>query len=229
MKRISIIIPVRNEAQALAEHLPALQPLRAAGHELIVVDGGSSDNGALCCDGQVDQLLSSPPGRALQMNAGAALATGDVLLFLHIDTRLPDAALQALAQGFARPDILWGRFDVRLSGERRVFRLIEYMMNLRSRVSGVATGDQALFVRTAVFRQLGGFPPIPLMEDVALSKRLRQRAPPLCLRQRVTTSSRRWESHGVGQTVLLMWWLRLLYFVGVTPAKLHAMYMKKKA
>jgi rSAM/selenodomain-associated transferase 2 len=229
MKRISIIIPVRNEAQALAENLPALQLLRAAGHELIVVDGGSSDKGAKCCDGQVDQLLSSTPGRALQMNAGAAIATGDVLLFLHIDTRLPDTALMALAQGFEHPDILWGRFDVRLSGKRRVFRLIEYMMNLRSRVSGVATGDQALFVRTAVFRQLGGFPDIPLMEDVALSKRLRQLAPPLCLRQRVTTSSRRWETHGVVQTVLLMWWLRLLYFVGIAPVKLHAMYMRKKA
>ena len=226
--RISIILPVLNEARALQQHLPLLQEARAAGHELIVVDGGSRDAGPTLAAQYADRVLATQPGRALQMNAGAAVATGDVLLFLHIDTRLPPGAIALLQQQFTQSAVQWGRFDVQLSGAHPAFRVIETMINLRSRVSGVATGDQALFIRSSLFRDIGGFPAVPLMEDVAITKTLRRIARPLCLRDRVTTSSRRWEAHGIVRTVLLMWWLRLLYVLGVAPARLHSMYVKKK-
>ncbi len=266
-KRISIIIPVLNEEDALRRHLPLLPPVgaglardsdvvaaiyRGQGplpqgnsqaqwnsqaqddsqaqrlYEVIVVDGGSSDGSRAACEGLVDHFITSAPGRARQMNAGAAVASGEILLFLHIDTLLPEDALTLIQTQFSRLTALWGRFDVRLSGTRPVFRCIEYFMNLRSRVSGVATGDQAIFVRRSVFERVGGFPELPLMEDVALSKVLRRLAFPVCLRARVVTSSRRWEQHGVARTVLLMWWLRLLYVLGVSPAALHEKYYKKK-
>lgn len=227
MKKISIIIPVFNEAQALATHLPLLQGLRELGHEIIVVDGSGDATSAASFAGLLDRWLVSEPGRARQMNVGAARASGEIFLFLHIDTRLPDDAMELLQEGFARDSTLWGRFDVRLSGQRWSFRVIEYMINLRSRVSGVATGDQAIFVRRSVFEAIGGYGELPLMEDVAISKTLRRLARPLCLGSKVVTSSRRWEAHGVGRTVVLMWWIRLLYSLGVSPQTLHGMYMKK--
>ncbi len=226
--RISIVIPVLNEARSLQAHLPLLQAAREAGHEVILVDGGSTDEGPALAAPLVDKLVRSPAGRALQMNAGAAQASGDLLLFLHVDTRLPEGAVAVLQQAFVQPTVQWGRFDVQLSGMHPAFRVIEFMINLRSRVSGVATGDQALFLRAGLFHAIGGFPAIPLMEDVAITKTLRRQARPLCLRERVTTSSRRWEHHGIVRTVLLMWWLRLLYVLGVSPATLRAMYLKKK-
>ncbi len=225
--RLSIIIPVLNEARSLQAHLPLLQSARAAGHELILVDGGSTDDGPALAAPLVDKLVHSPAGRAAQMNAGAAQASGDVLLFLHVDTRLPEGAIALLQQAFVQPAVQWGRFDVRLSGAHPAFRVIETLINLRSRVSGVATGDQALFLRAGLFHAIGGFPAIPLMEDVAITKTLRRLSRPLCLRKRVTTSSRRWEQHGIVRTVLLMWWLRLLYVCGVSPARLRDMYSKK--
>lgn len=227
MNKVSIIIPVFNEAQALVAHLPLLQELRAQGHEIVVVDGSGDTVSAASCAPWVDRWLLSAPGRARQMNAGAAAARGEILLFLHIDTRLPDGAMALLEEGFSTPATLWGRFDVSLSGQRWAFRVIEYMINLRSRVSGVATGDQAIFVGRSVFERIGGFPELPLMEDVAISKTLRRLGSPLCLRSKVTTSSRRWEAYGVRRTILLMWWLRLLYWLGVAPQTLHDMYMKK--
>lgn len=227
MKKISVIIPVLHEAQALRQHLPALQGLRRHGHELLVVDGGGDEHSRQACAGLVDRWLSSTAGRAAQMNAGAQEASGELLLFLHIDTLLPEGVEALLNRALVDPAVLWGRFDVRLSGQRRVFRVIETFMNWRSRLTGVATGDQAIFVRRAAFVSAGGFPAIPLMEDIALSKTLRHRAWPLCLRARVLTSSRRWERHGVWRTIFLMWRLRLLYVLGVTPATLHAMYTKK--
>lgn len=246
---ISIIIPVLNEEDALRQHLPLLQAARVfvgAGpasvalpqnprgqgplpqrHEVIVVDGGSRDGSRQACAGLVDCFVDSPPGRARQMNAGAAVATGDILLFLHIDTVLPADGLALILTQFERLSVLWGRFDVRLSGTHPAFRCIAFMMNLRSRVSGVATGDQAIFVRRAVFERVGGYADMPLLEDVALCKALGRLAPPVCLRAKVVTSSRRWEQHGVARTVTLMWWLRLLYVLRVPPATLHAMYYKK--
>lgn len=227
MSKVSIIIPVFNEAQSLAAHLPLLQALREEGHEIIVVDGSDDEASAVACAAWVDCWLRSDPGRARQMNAGAASATGEVLLFLHIDTRLPADAIAQLQEGLSNDSVLWGRFDVSLSGRHWAFRVIEYMINVRSRLSGVATGDQAIFVRKCVFERIGGFAQLPLMEDVAISKTLRRLAPPLCLRSKVITSSRRWEAHGVGRTVVLMWWIRLLYSLGVSPQTLHGMYVKK--
>lgn len=227
MKKVSIIIPVFKEALTLAAHLPLLQPLREQGHEVIVVDASGDVTSAASCATWVDRWLLSAPGRARQMNVGAAAATGDIFLFLHIDTCLPLDAMALLEKGFATPATLWGRFDVCLSGSRRAFRVIETMINLRSRISGVATGDQAIFVGQSVFKSIGGFPELALMEDVAISKTLRRLAPPLCLRCKVVSSSRRWEAHGVGRTIVLMWRIRLLYFLGVSPQTLHDMYMKK--
>jgi rSAM/selenodomain-associated transferase 2 len=181
---------------------------------VIVVDGGSIDGTPELAAGLCDRLLSAPRGRALQMNAGARAAQGDVLVFLHADTRLPAA--------FDIPRTSrWGRFDVRIEGRHPLLKIIAWAMNLRSRLSGIATGDQAMFVRRELFP---GFPEIALMEDIALSRLLKRRGRPTCLRQKVVTSGRRWESRGVLRTVLLMWSLRLLYFLGASPARLARWY-----
>lgn len=221
--KVSIILPVLNEENTITAALACLQPFRRAGHEVIVVDGGSDDNTLLLANEAADTVVVSRPGRAVQMNNGAAVASGDVFLFLHADTVLPDGALQTMALLAEKPDF-WGRFDLRLSGENYIFRLIEWLINLRSRISSVATGDQAMFVERGVFERVNGFPEIALMEDIALSKRLKKRSSPVCLKQRVTTSSRRWEQNGVLATVILMWKLRLYYFLGVRPEKLAQLY-----
>jgi rSAM/selenodomain-associated transferase 2 len=221
---ISIVIPVLNERETLNRHLPWLQPLRGEEHEIVLVDGGSMDGGPDDVTDLVDQSITASPGRASQMNAGAAVARGDILWFLHIDTVVPENAAELILQALLPPDAVWGRFDVRLSGKERVFRRIESMINRRSRWSGIATGDQGIFVLRQVFEELGGYPDIPLMEDVALSRALRRRARPCCLWERVITSSRRWERNGVLRTVVLMWWLRLLYRLGVSPQRLHRLY-----
>lgn len=221
---LSIIIPVLNEADHIADLLADLQGLRRRGVELIVVDGGSEDATLARARGMADHLLSSPPGRARQMNAGAAVAQGEVLLFLHADTRLPAAASDLIREALAGEDRQWGRFDVRLSGRHVLFRLIERSMNWRSGLTGMVTGDQALFVLRETFRQVGGFPDIPLMEDIAISRKLRKRSRPVCLSVPVVTSSRRWEQAGILRTVFLMWALRLAYFMGVSPRRLAAIY-----
>ena len=225
MRKVSIIIPVYNEAEALRSNLPLLQNLREIGHEVIVVNGSEASEANDEFSQWVDHWLESEPGRATQMNAGARLASGEVLLFLHIDTLLPEEGLAPIEKGFERLGNVWGRYDVRLSGQRTSFRVIEFMINLRSRISGVATGDQAIFIRRGLFKQLGGFPELPLMEDVAMSKLLRRKTSPVCLRAKVTTSSRRWEKHGIVNTVFLMWKIRALYFFGVAPSTLHGMYV----
>ncbi len=220
-RRISIIVPTLNEAYGITATLTPLQTLRQAGHEVIVVDGSSTDDTVAYAAQLVDHLVTSPRGRARQMNAGATAATGDVLLFLHADTMLP---LDALAHVTAGHSQLWGRFDVRLTGTHSLLRIVESMMNLRSRLTGIATGDQALFVERALFLAVGGFPDQPLMEDIALSRTLKRHGRPLCLRAKVTTSSRRWEQNGVWSTILLMWRLRLAYFLGADPARLARQY-----
>jgi rSAM/selenodomain-associated transferase 2 len=214
---LSVIVPVLDEAGCIAQTLQALQPLRQRGHELIAVDGGSRDATRELAAPWVDRLLSAPRGRALQMNAGAAQAAGACLLFLHADTLLPagaDAAIAAALAGGAG----WGRFDVRIAGRSIALPVVARLMNLRSRLTGIATGDQAIFVEAALFRQLGGYAALPLMEDIELSRRLRAVAPPACLRERVLTSGRRWESRGVWRTVWLMWRLRWRYWRGA-PAE----------
>ncbi len=225
MTRISVIIPVWNDAECLDSQRPLLRALQAQGHEVIVVDGGSRDGSRDLAREITPNVVDCERGRALQMNAGAAAAGGDLLLFLHADTRLDPRALEPLvAQRERRGDAFWGRFDVRLDGDHWLYRMIETMMNLRSRITGIATGDQAICVSRALFQQVGGFPRIPLMEDVALSKRLRKFARPVCLRPRVVTSARRWARHGIVATTLLMWRLRLSYFLGADPARLARIY-----
>jgi rSAM/selenodomain-associated transferase 2 len=221
--RLSIIVPVLDEAGCVAASLDALAPLRARGHELIVVDGGSRDASVALSRERADAVLESRPGRARQMNAGAARAHGELLLFLHADTRLPAQADAAVLQAVAR-GALWGRFDVQIAGRSPMFPLIAALMNRRSRWSGIATGDQAMFVQRALFERLGGFPDQPLMEDIELSRRLRAVAPPACLREKVLTSGRRWEQHGVWRTVLLMWRLRWRYWRGASPEALAKAY-----
>lgn len=222
--RLSIVIPALNEATLVVPALQALQPVRKAGYELVLVDGGSEDATAALARPLVDRLEISAPGRAAQMNAGAAVASGDVLWFLHLDTEIFPGAADCILQGLAASSRGWGRFDVRLSGRHPLLRVVERLMNLRSRLSGIATGDQGIFVERALFRRLGGYPDIPLMEDIALSRALKRLGRPLCLDRPLLTSSRRWERDGVLGTVLLMWRLRLAYALGVDPARLARRY-----
>lgn len=222
--RISIIVPALNEAAQITPMLRSLQPLRTQGHEIIVVDGGSNDGTPALARPLCDQLLDAPRGRARQMNAGVGVAQGDVLWFLHADSVAPATACEALLAACAQPSCAWGRFDVRLSGSHPLLRMVERLMNLRSRWTGIATGDQGIFVRRGLLERVGGFPDIPLMEDVALSRLLKRQARPVCLRECLITSSRRWEQGGVTRTILLMWRLRFAYWCGVPPDRLALRY-----
>jgi rSAM/selenodomain-associated transferase 2 len=223
-RRVSIVMPVLNEAPGIEQALRALQPLRSGGHEVIVVDGASTDGSAQLAASLVDRVLGVERGRANQMNAGAQAACGDVLLFLHADTRIPERAAQLVLDELARTGRAWGRFDVRIDGRHWLLRLVGATMNLRSRLTGICTGDQAIFVLRDVFLRLGGYPPIALMEDIALSRKLRRVSPPLCVRTPVHTSARRWERGGVARTIALMWWLRLRYLLGTPPSRLARIY-----
>ena len=223
MTRLSIVMPGLDEAAGSTATLQALAPLRARGHELIVVDGGSRDGTAALAAAAADRVLGSPPGRARQMNAGAAHARGDVLVFLHADTTLPADADTLLGQA-VRGGARWGRFDVRITGDAAMLRVIAACMNLRSRLSGIATGDQAIFVERRLFEALGGYAEQPLMEDIELSRRLRAVAAPACLRAQVQTSGRRWQQRGVWRTVWLMWQLRWRYWRGDSPEALAHRY-----
>ena len=220
-QRLSVVVPALNEAARIGACLAALAPLRARGHEVIVVDGGSDDGTPQLARGSCDRVLQAPRGRALQMNAGARAAAGEALVFLHSDSQLPPRADELILE--ALKTRLWGRFDVDIEGRHPLLPLIAGAMNLRSRLTGIATGDQAIFVRRAAFH---GFPEIALMEDVAFSKAMKRAGPPACLESRVVTSGRRWESRGVLRTVLLMWRLRLAYFLGAHPDELARRYAK---
>ncbi len=219
--KLSIIMPVLNEADRIEAALRALAPFRARGVETIVADGGSSDGTSQIARAIADRVLNAPRGRAIQMNAGAAVAKGDALLFLHVDTQLPDHADMLVLDGLGCRS--WGRFDVRFD-EGGALRLVALMMNVRSRLTGIATGDQAMFMTRAAFEAAGGFPPIALMEDVVLSARLKRFDRPLCLSARVTSSGRRWRKRGLCRTILLMWQLRLRHFLGADPARLARAY-----
>ncbi len=221
---LSIVIPVLNEATRMGPALQALASLRRSGHEVIVCDGGSTDGTPYRCAGLADAVLHTPLGRARQMNAGAAKARGDVLLFLHADTTLPVDAPTAIAQALAR-GARWGRFDVHIEGRAAMLPVVAAFMNRRSRWTGMATGDQAIFVRRELFDSVGGFPDQPLMEDIELSRCLRQRGhAPACLRQRVRTSGRRWDERGAWRTIMLMWRLRWHYWRGTPAETLARMY-----
>ncbi len=224
--KISVIIPVKNESAQITKTLTTLLHFRHAGHEIILIDGDSTDNTCDLAWPFCDNILHTKPGRAVQMNKGAEAAKGDILLFLHADTRLPRQALQQITEIAKKrtQQPFWGRFDVRLTGNQRIFRIIEKLMNLRSRLTGIATGDQAIFVSTSLFKQVNGFVEIPLMEDIALSKALKYICSPICIREPLLTSSRRWEKNGILKTIILMWGLRLAYFLGVSPHKLKTFY-----
>ncbi len=219
---LSVIVPTLNEAGTVQGLLLALQPWRGTACEVIVVDGGSRDGTPALAAPLADRVLTSRPGRARQMNAGAAAARGDQLWFLHADSRPPRDAVPALSAALERAG--WGRFDVRLSGGHPLLRVIERAMNLRSRWSGIATGDQGLFVHRDRFALVGGYPEIALMEDVALSRSLKRFGRPACLHTPLVTSSRRWERDGILRTVLLMWSLRLRYALGAAPEALAQRY-----
>jgi rSAM/selenodomain-associated transferase 2 len=224
MSKLSIIMPVLDEGESIAAALDALGELRTLGAEVIVVDGGSRDATVQRARLRADRVLTAPRGRALQMNAGAAKATGDVLLFLHADTRLPGAADHVVLDGLAQSGRVWGRFDVKIDGRSPLLLIVGALIGLRSRLTGIATGDQAIFVRRDTFQSIGGFAEIPLMEDVELCKRLKRVGAPLCLSECVVTSGRRWEEHGVLNTILLMWRLRFAYFRGADPRELARQY-----
>ena len=220
---LCIVMPVLDEAERLLPALRDLQRFRQRGVRVVVVDGGSKDSTLDIAREHADLAVVAPRGRATQMNAGAAACPAQVLLFLHADTRLPDNA-DALVQRATLARHGWGRFDVHIDSPALILRIVGSAMNLRSRWTGMATGDQAMFVRHELFSEVGGFPDIPLMEDIALSKSLKELGPPACLRQRVTTSARRWERHGVWRTIWLMWRLRAAYFFGADPARLATAY-----
>jgi rSAM/selenodomain-associated transferase 2 len=224
MAKLSIIMPVLNEGEGIAAALDALADLRALGSEVIVVDGGSRDATIQRARLRADRVISAPRGRALQMNAGAAKAQGDVLLFLHADTRLPRDADHIVLNGLEHSGRAWGRFNVKITGRSPLLAVVGWLMALRSRVTGIATGDQAIFAQRGAFQSVGGFPGIALMEDIALCKRLKRVSRPLCLSERVVTSGRRWDKHGVINTIVLMWRLRLRYFFGADPNELAREY-----
>lgn len=222
MIRVSIIIPVLNEEEQIASALHDLERLPV--DEVIVVDGGSTDHTRAIVANTRATLAGSPYGRAEQMNHGAGLARGDVLVFLHADTRLPTSAIIDIRSALNDARCVGGRFDVKLDGKRWIFKLIETLINLRSRLSRVATGDQAIFVRKEVFDAMAGFPALPLMEDIAFCRMLKKKGRVACLRTQVVTSSRRWEKEGIWRTIFKMWWLRLLFLAGVSPFFLKRFY-----
>lgn len=224
MKKISFILPVLNEAELVVEQLGLLQAYRQKGHEVLVIDGGSTDNTAELASALADVVETTLPGRSRQMNHGAEHASGEVFLFLHIDTSLPKAADELVLRALGGDQAGWGWFNVRLSSNRVPFRLIGWAMNVRAGFSSVCTGDQALFVSRELFEEVGKFPALPLMEDIAISKKLRRIVSPVHIVQAAVTSSRRWEEKGLFKTVLLMWKLRLLFFLGVSPSRLVTMY-----
>ena len=221
---LSIVMPVLNEAAGLSAALQALASLTERGVQLIVADGGSSDGTVALARAARATVINAPRGRALQMNTGAQYASGDLLLFLHADTLLPEDADQLIARALASGQTVWGRFDVHIAGQSPLLLVVAALMNLRSRWCGIATGDQAMFMTRAAFDAVGGFPAQPLMEDIEISKRLRQLTRPACLHDKVQTSGLRWETRGVWRTILLMWRLRFAYWRGATPEHLAELY-----
>jgi rSAM/selenodomain-associated transferase 2 len=221
--RLTIIIPALDEAAIIAAALQALAPLRARGAEVIVVDGGSSDATIALARPLADRVIVGPHNRGAAMNAGASLGSGDAFVFLHADTRLPKDAdrLIAAALSYRR---CWGRFDLRIAGRHPLLALVAWMINWRSRLTGIASGDQAIFVSRKAFWSLGGFPDLPLMEDIALARKLKRLSRPICIAQPAVTSGRRWDQRGLCRTIVLMWRLRLAYYLGVQPARLALSY-----
>ena len=224
MSRLSVIVPALDEADHIGRCLQSLASARRRGAEIIVVDGGSTDGTTAAAEPHADVVLSAPRGRAVQLDAGARSARGDTLLFMHADCLAPGQIDLLLLNAIGTRAVAWGRFDVHIASRRRALRVVAAMMNLRSRFTGVATGDQGIFVTRALLDRVGGIPLLPLMEDIALSRALKREIAPLCLREKIITSGRRWERRGVARTILLMWRMRLAYYLGADPADLAPRY-----
>jgi rSAM/selenodomain-associated transferase 2 len=225
---LSIIIPALNEARNFERFLNTLLSFRSRGVEVIVVDGGSDDGTREIAKPLADRITTAPRGRAAQMNAGAALARADTLVFLHADSLLPKDADIHILREMTRTKRVWGRFDIKIDSPHPIFLIVAIMINFRTRVTGIATGDQAIFVQRAAFQSAGGYPDIPLMEDIALSKALRAKSRPISIADKVVTSARRWHEHGIYRTIFLMWRLRLAYFFGTDPHELARLYEGKQ-
>jgi rSAM/selenodomain-associated transferase 2 len=226
---MSVIVPALNEADGIVDTLQALQGMRGRGIEVIVADGGSTDNTAAVCASLADRIIIADTGRARQMQAGAGLARGSVLWFLHADSRPPRDADRIIATALGSGKRHWGRFDVRFPHAGLLLGVVARFMNLRSRLTGIATGDQGIFVTRELFDRINGYPQIALMEDIALSRRLKRHSRPVCLHDRLITSARRWQTHGILRTILVMWSLRLAYFLGASPAWLAQFYRPHRA
>jgi len=227
--RISVVIPALNEAGNIIRTLARLQAMRQRGHEVIVVDGGSTDETMMVCQSLADQVIQAHRGRANQMRAGATSASGSVIWFLHADTVPPENADLLILDERLQSDSRWGFFEVLFPDDRLMLKVVALFMNLRARITGIATGDQGIFMTRVLYEQAGGIPAIPLMEDIALSRTLKRYSRPVVLRKKLLTSPRRWEKHGVTRTILMMWGLRLAYFIGVDPARLAKYYAVNKA
>jgi len=222
IKKFSIIIPTLNEAESIQDFLMPLQALREQ-CEIIISDANSCDKTQELSQPLIDQFLLSPKGRATQMNAGAKTASTELLIFLHADTYLPAGALALIQQGLDQGAV-WGRFDIQLIGQHQMLKLVAQMMNWRSRLSGIATGDQVIFMTRQTFLQVGGYAEIALMEDIDISQRLNKLSRPYCIKARVRSSARRWESSGVWRTIALMWSIRIRYYIGQSPNELAELY-----
>ena len=224
MSYVSIIIPALNEESAIETLLQQLQTYRKQGNEIIVVDGGSTDSTISISNILADKIIQSKSGRALQMNNGSAEASFDILWFLHADSKIPDDSIEKIQFNLNEKNKDWGRFNIKLSGKNILFRLIERMINIRSCVTSIATGDQGIFVKRKSFDDVNGFSELPLMEDIDLSQKLKRLSRSVCIKETLTTSSRRWEQNGILSTVFLMWRLRFLYWLGVSADKLASQY-----
>ena len=225
---LTVIIPALNEAEYIQSTLVPLQSMRARGVEVVLVDGGSDDETVSLARPFTDEISQSDRGRAQQMQADVAISSGRILWFLHADTRVPDNADQLILEALDNGISGWGRFDVTLSGGQVLLGAVAWMMNQRSRLTGIATGDQAIFIRRELFDRIGGFQSVPLMEDIALSRALKQHCRPACIKQKIASSPRRWHKHGVTRTILSMWGLRLAYFLGVSPEQLAKYYVANR-
>ena len=226
MQTISIIIPTFNESHSIKNTLNSLMPLVQEGHELIIVDGGSNDDTVSICKHYTDNVFIAPKGRSSQMNSGAKKASKDTLVFLHADTILPTHAGSLITNALSQSNNKWGHFQVRFNGSRPILRVIEFLMNTRSCITGIVTGDQTIFIRKTLFEKINGYRDIPLMEDIEISKSLKKYSKPICMKTSVLTSSRRWETNGYIKTIVLMWKLRLFYFFGVPADKLVKLYYR---
>ncbi|MGO1232671.1 MAG: TIGR04283 family arsenosugar biosynthesis glycosyltransferase [Marinobacter sp.] len=215
---LTIIVPVLNEIETLPALIEHLKHWQSRGAEVLVVDGHSDDQTAAEARSMGFSVIESPRGRAAQMNAGAQASQARNLVFLHADTRLPEQADHKILTALRDSEVAWGRFDVQIEGKSKWLPIIAWFMNTRSRLTGIATGDQTLFMTRQAFEEVGGFPDQPLMEDIEISRRLKQIASPMCLWEKVTTSGRRWDARGGWCTIWLMWQLRWAYWRG-TPAE----------